>query len=377
MRSAKARMLSSHRSLTRSGDAHRARRADVIVVPASRSARHLDFATSLAAASGAMLVVLCSKGARAVEVERRISSRGVHVRSLCIDVPDGYSIPGFASAADGAPELKVPNHDRSSDISTKRNIGILLARMLKWRRLVFLDDDIYQISPAELNLLAGRLDAHPIAAMISDDFPDNSVVCHANRLSGNEQDVFVSGSVLAVDCGRHDVSHFPNVYNEDWFFFYPYAVAREIGHAGTSKQLIYDPFEDPERAVGEEFGDLLAEGLFAWIQTDSGSNSRPWRFPPSGYWDDFRGGRQAFIDRAIEGFDRNDTFDVRAIGALEAASAQLARITSEHCMQFLELMREDQATWSRVFSNAEAPGGQREALDRLNLQVVSGSMAVA
>ncbi len=80
------------------------------------------------------------------------------------------------------------------------------------------------------------------------------------------QDVFVSGAVLGVNCADAPLSFFPDVYNEDWFFFGEAAAGHGLTKAGEARQAVYDPFRHEERAVNEEFGDLLAEGLYALIE---------------------------------------------------------------------------------------------------------------
>ena len=39
----------------------------------------------------------------------------------------------------------------ASDLSMKRNIGLVLARMLRWQRIFFLDDDIRDINPPDVH----------------------------------------------------------------------------------------------------------------------------------------------------------------------------------------------------------------------------------
>ena len=107
--------------------------------------------------------------------------------------------------------------------------------------------------------------AGAIAGMVCRDFPDNSVVCHARRLAGFPQDNFVSGSVLGVNCDDLPFPFFPDIYNEDWFFFSKAVARLELANVGDAAQRPYKPFADPERARHEEFGDLLAEGLFSLI----------------------------------------------------------------------------------------------------------------
>ena len=59
---------------------------------------------------------------------------------------------------------------------------------------------------------------------------------------------------------------FPEQYNEDWFFFSRLTARRDLAHVGYATQAPYDPFADPVRAQQEEFGDLLAEGLYALFE---------------------------------------------------------------------------------------------------------------
>ena len=84
---------------------------------------------------------------------------------------------------------------------------------------MFLDDDIYGITKEDVDALATALDDHRVSALIPEEFPDNSVVCHAHRLGGGLQEVFASASGIGVRCDRRHPSFFPNIYNEDWFFF--------------------------------------------------------------------------------------------------------------------------------------------------------------
>ena len=106
----------------------------------------------------------------------------------------------------------------------------------------------------------------PIAGMVCRKFPDNSVFCHARRLAKLPQDVFVTGAVLGVNCTDLPLPFFPDIYNEDWFFFAEAAARHRLPRSGEARQAEYDPFDDPARAHHEEFGDLLAEGLYSLIE---------------------------------------------------------------------------------------------------------------
>ena len=75
------------------------------------------------------------------------------------------------------------------------------------------------------------LGSYATAGMRVSRFPDNSAVCHANRATGGLQDVFVTGAALAVDCQK-DIGFFPDIYNEDWLFFFDNASHRLLGSSG-------------------------------------------------------------------------------------------------------------------------------------------------
>ena len=91
---------------------------------------------------------------------------------------------------------------------------------------------------------------------------------------GEHQGVFVSGSVLAVDC-RVPFGFFPDLYNEDWLFFYRDAAEERLATSGSlAEQLPYDPFADPQRAAGQEFGDVIAEGIYALLHSGLGPRPR-------------------------------------------------------------------------------------------------------
>ena len=96
--------------------------------------------------------------------------------------------------------------------------------------------------------LAAALEDHSVSALIPKQYPDNSVVCHAHRLGGGHQDVFASASGIGVRCDRDELAFFPNVYNEDWFFFADEAASHRIAKVGESRQRKYDPYDDPRRA---------------------------------------------------------------------------------------------------------------------------------
>jgi hypothetical protein len=244
---------------------------DAIIVPASRPAHNLDHAITLARALRCHLVIMCSRDAQRVEVSDLLAARSF-VTATVVEIPPNYEHEFLKLATTDWIAEHFPA--RNSDLSIKPNVGLVLARMLAWRRIFFLDDDIRDLDAnalrATVSLVSGESGGprYYSAGMPSVEFPDNSVVCHARRAIGKSQDVFVSGSALAVDC-TVSFGFFPDVYNEDWLFFYRDAAEGHLGSVGhTVTQLRYDPFANPQRAADEEFGDVIAEGLYALLDQE-------------------------------------------------------------------------------------------------------------
>ena len=208
-------------------------------------------------------MVLGSRQAKVDQVTERIN-RVLGARGIAVQVDERYMLPDltfetsddtFAAASGG----------RSSDLSVKRNIGLLLARLHGWRKIAFIDDDI-TVSKQNIARLAHQLDYHQITGMVCREFPDNSVFCHARRLAQLPQDVFITGAVLGVNCSDLPLPFFADIYNEDWFFFAEAVAYRRLTKVGDAQQAEYDPYAEPTRASHEEFGDLMAEGLYSVIQ---------------------------------------------------------------------------------------------------------------
>ena len=174
---------------------------DAIIVPATRPAAHLDHAVTLARAADCWLLVLCSQQLHSTEATKFLAARS-HPKAIVIDLPLSYShellyFPGLLSLKN---ELPSACNLYVTDLSMKRNLGLVLARMLGWHRIFFLDDDIRDITHPDLQSTVNMLGSFSAAGLWVTDFPDNSIVCHANRMTDGAQDVFVSGAALAVDC---------------------------------------------------------------------------------------------------------------------------------------------------------------------------------
>jgi hypothetical protein len=355
----------------------RRKRLDAVIVPASRPASFLQPIIELAACLDVFLVVLCSTHTEPAHVVELVA-RTPRARALIISISGAWTHAGFPTRTCHS-TFRVASAWRSSDLSLKRNVGLLLARLHGWNKVVFVDDDITFPQTDSLARLAAQLDRHQIAGMVVERYPDNSVVCHARRLAGLSQDVFITGAGLGVHCNNLPLSFFPDIYNEDWFFFAKEAAARDLPRVGRARQMEYDPFANPDRARREEFGDLMAEGLYALIGEEDVSSPfhEQLREATPAYWARFIHVRYdviAEIRSKLGGIVGNDVKNGRvtsALASLAAAQRQLDTITADLCVNFLNAWWEDLQDWQR-FSNAVSNvGNTREAMDFLGLKTWS------
>jgi hypothetical protein len=315
---------------------------DAIILPTARRPAYLDQAAALALSLRCTLVTLHSKQwTSAAKAAQRVS-RAVDL--IAIDVPDAAS-------------LRLPSWETSrlltgtvfasqADLSAKRNLGVLLGRMLGWSRVLFLDDDITELNPDDVRRASGLLDTHNAVGLQVGGFPDHSVVCHAYRQAGGSQQSFVGGGALAVHLERND-SFFPDIYNDDWFFLLDGDKGiQSVGITGKVRQYPYDPFRTPDRARAEELGDVLAEGIY-WL-LDQGRSIRD---ADRAHWTRFLGKRRQFIRHVLQMVEQDGTIwpaeKARRVAALKGSLGRLALITPDLCEKYLRAWMSDRLQWHR------------------------------
>jgi hypothetical protein len=360
------RQRSSHATLIRDFSARpprsgRVKPLDAIVVPAARKAEKLKTVAELAASADVLLVVLASRNCHVVEVSELMASiQGC--RALIVHIPDDFR-NDFLTFQTSDPSFAKLKAGRNSDLSLKRNLGLLLARLMCWEKIMFLDDDIFGVTLTDLAKIASQLDNHQVTGLICRQFPDNSVVCHANRLSGRKQDNFITGAALGVNCAEKVLDFFPDVYNEDWLSFATHAAQKQVISVGTARQQLYKPFADPNRAVVEEFGDLIAEGLYALF-----SDGQSLDAATKAYWDEFINARQKLIERLADDLYLIPTHEaVQAYESMLHASKQLATIDADDCARFVNAWHDDREAFARTANEIPPVGNFAVACAYLEL----------
>jgi hypothetical protein len=363
----RVRQRSSHAELIRDLSARpprsgRTRPLNALIVPAARHPETLRTTAELAAAADVKLVVLASRDCRVAEAAGVVA--GIPGgRALIASVPDDYQsdLLNFRTSAPSFDGLKA---GRSSDLSLKRNLGLLLARLMGWQKIMFLDDDIFGVTPTDLAKVAWQLDNHQVTGLISRSFPDNSVVCHANRLRGGKQDNFVTGAALGVSCAGPGLDFFPDMYNEDWLFFAEHAAQGEVISVGEARQRPYKPFADPRRAEVEEFGDLIAEGIYALF-----NDGEPLTAATKAYWAEFIAARKELIGSLIGDLYCMEDREARVLAheSMLRARKQLKAITPDHCVCFVNAWRDDRAAFARTAGALPRLGNYMAACEYLGL----------
>jgi glycosyltransferase involved in cell wall biosynthesis len=313
---------------------------DAIIVPTSRPTANLSKAIALAARLDCTLVTLCSQSANVDDAVAEAKLAGVRILAVDVDkLPPGL-MPEFATSV----KLRSTVYHRQTDLSAKRNLGLLLADVIGWERVVFLDDDITVERPEDLRDAAGLLSSHDAVGLANDGYHDNSVVCHAYRDAGGHQESFIGGGALAVGVESYR-SFFPNIYSEDWFFLIgDNSRLRRTAVTGKALQSPYDPFSDIRRARAEEFGDCLAEGVFGLL--DSGNRIEDATFS---YWRGFLDNRRRFIDDVREmvlASDVDHEVKTRRTAALGAARKRSLLVSPKLCVDYLRWWRSDRDRWT-------------------------------
>ncbi|GAB2581313.1 hypothetical protein Aab01nite_58340 [Paractinoplanes abujensis] len=329
---------------------------DAIIVPSARYEVSLREAARLAAELKCVLLVLSSKRSDAQRVADFL--RDVDVDVVPVDFPTTgiAGLPGLETST----ILNKSRLRRRTDTSAKRNLGLVFARMAGWSRVVFLDDDIMVPEADDLRRAVALLDTCDAVGLRIGGYPDNSVVCHANRETGAAQDTFLGGGAMAVATHRID-SFFPEIYNEDWFFLIDDTTLRPVGQVGVALQKAYDPFANPDRARDEEFGDVLAEGLFALFD-DGGKIGDA----TEQYWEKFLAARLELITR-IKDKCTTSARDQQIRASLTAAGGRLRIITPRDCVVYIRAWQRDRTVWATFMTGTDPVGDIPLVLKQLGL----------
>ena len=182
----------------------------------------------------------------------------------------------------------------------KRNLGLLVARMLGWRSVLFLDDDIRGLDASDVCFAAPGLHSGAAVGFAVEHWSDHSVVSRAHQLSSASANSLVGGAALLIDPMSPLLGHFPAIHNADRLFLYDALMQRKVQHApNTVERVPYDPLTDLRRAGAEEFGEVIGTGLVAYAR-HRGRSLVPLY---EAYWREFLANRRDFIADILRRLD--------------------------------------------------------------------------
>src|SRR5215831_2355674 len=138
---------------------------------------------------------------------------------------------------------------------------------------------------------------------------------------------------------------------------------RRLGHSKIeARQLPYDPFDDPIRAARQEFGDVLAEGLYGLLHRGG------YGYPTSDYWDRFLDARRCFLDAIIDRLHiAKPERQAKIHKAVETAQRCLMAIRPHHYEEYISLWTADLGRWNRLLNEIPRLPTIEAALDHLDL----------
>jgi len=335
---------------------------DAIIVPTARRPVYIAEASALAEALGCTLVTLHSgKWTTAGMLAERMPPE-IDLVAIDIRESDLLRLPDWETSALLAGTVFATR----TDLSAKRNLALVLSHMLGWERILFLDDDITALNPHDVRRASSLLGSYNAVGLQIGGFPDNSVVCHAYRQAGGRQSSFVGGGALIVEVKATNGynSFFPDIYNEDWFFLLD-GDKRLLPTTTTGRvnQNRYDPFRTPDRARGEELGDVLAEGIY-WL-LDQGQSIQD---TDSWHWDDFIAKRRQFITKVLAMLAEHElppAEKTRRVEALKGSLGRLALIKPDLCESYLRAWTRDRQAWRRHLEQLPIDVGRVQALGEL------------
>jgi hypothetical protein len=258
--------------------AHETRpRLDAIAVPTHRRTSQTERAIrrimSVASQHRAGIVIfLCSDSATKEDLAR-ITLDYPNQRWIAIDWRKGDEHRDARLAT----TLSRLARGKNFNASEKRNFILELARLMGWKSVLFMDDDI-DIPLEYIDKAAYLLDdGAEVVGFNVREFPDHSVVVHANQMVNSPVDSFIGTGAMAVRIDVPFLSFFPNTYCNDWLFALLHSLTTDDGlvWAGTVEQKPYEPFRSPARAEREEPGDLMAEGLFRLVMEAKSASKLP------------------------------------------------------------------------------------------------------
>jgi len=335
--------------------------APVIVIPTSTNARanrhNIKHIFNLATQCDSLVIFLCSGEAKKEDIAEIAKSHFAQWAAI----EDGFSSFSKTTLRTSLSPLA---YGAEKDTSQKRNFALRLAQVMGWSSIFFMDDDI-QLSREQFikatTLIREENDVS-IVGFNARDFPDLSVINHAHRWINGQIDAFLGAGAFLVKVDSH-MGFFPHIYNEDWLFLLEDYLSKRgrIIWAGSIGQDVYDPFRLQKRAIQEEPGDVLGEGLMRLVVASNleSKTSKPTiasiiKKADETFWEHEIDRRIQFIQNTIQAIKEEKMPSKQKYNALSALEISLellvgktTPITAKNLTEWTQEWGKDLRTWRR------------------------------
>ena len=280
------------------------------------------------------------------------------------DVPSGLLPPQLVFPE---PSALLPELGGRVMATRKRNLGLLVARMLGWRTVLFLDDDIRGLDAADVCRSTGGLQRSSAVGFEVERWSDRSVVGRIDPTGTARHGGVVGAAALLIDGTSPLLKHFPAIHNADWLFLYDALLHGKVQQApGRVHRLVDAAAVNAHRAGSQEFGEVIRTGLMHYVR-HRGRALVPLH---EGYWREILAGRREFIDEVADRLTAPtpNPHVVTARNVVREAEQRHAAITPASCVRFYQHWRRERRIWQERLTAVRPAGSVGEALHRLRLE---------
>ncbi|WP_280275308.1 hypothetical protein [Nocardia wallacei] len=255
----------------------------------------------------------------------------------------------------------------SVEVSAKRNTGIVLAHLVGWERVFFLDDDVRIDDPGHIQTASDLLDGYAVSGLAVHGFPDLSVVGHACKRVGQIPDSFLAGGVLMTAPKRRP-AFFPEIYNDDWLYLLDDDSFPRLALTGSAVHAEYQPFDDPKKAAHQEFGEVIAQGLHSGIRHGIAPGHADRTF-----WRSFLSAKYNFLHELLEKLEERNPHgqnDVAAHAAVQEAITAHDEINPALCIAYTDAWKRDRHWWTTYLAQLPSTMTLPDAITQLGLHTL-------
>ncbi|HPX76064.1 MAG TPA: hypothetical protein PLW77_05725 [Bacteroidales bacterium] len=217
------------------------------------------------------------------------------------------------------------------DLPAKRNYSILHSITKGYSNILLIDDDIKIPSTKHIPTCSRGLYDNDIVGSVVDIFPDASLIDHISIQGGiRPYTPFLSGNFLFTK-PFVTKGYFPFIYNEDWLYMVPTLLSRKLANFQSIQQESYNPFFKKNVAIFQEFGEIIAEGVFTLIEKGKFHAS----LFSKNFWDHFILKRINYLNNL------KNNVDVIYLPFIKDAIAFANNVSPKICIDFLKDWQED------------------------------------